>query len=69
MNTDLTRIRQQGLDVLTKELGAVATARFFRQFENGDGDYTEEREDILKDVSIDDIIASIAKRKNKSLQN
>ena len=57
------------MDVLTKELGAVATARFFRQFENGDGDYTEEREDILKDVSIDDIIASIAKRKNKSLQN
>ena len=69
MNTDLTRIRQQGLDVLTRELGAVATARFFRQFENGDGDYTEEREALLKDVSIDDITASIAKRKNISLQN
>ena len=69
MNTDLTRIRQQGLDVLTRELGAVATTRFFRQFENGNGDYTEEREALLKDISIDDIVASIAKRKNKSMQN
>jgi len=68
MNTDLTRIRQQGLEVLTRELGAVATARFFRQFENGDGDYTEEREVLLKDVSMDDIVASIAERKNKSPQ-
>jgi len=32
------------MDVLTRELGAVATTRFFRQFENGHGDYTDDRE-------------------------
>ena len=63
MNTDLKEIRQKGLDVLTRELGAVATARFLRQFENGYGDYTEERDTLLSDVSIDDITASVAGRK------
>ena len=63
MNTDLNTIRQRGLEVLTKELGAVATVRFLRQFENGYGDYTEEREALLQDVTIDDITASIAERK------
>ncbi len=65
MNTDLYEIRQRGLDVLTKELGPVATVRFLRQFENGEGNYTEEREELLKDVTIDDIVAGIAARKNK----
>ena len=63
MNTDLKEIRQKGLDVLTRELGAVATARFLRQFENGYGNYTEEREALLKDLTIDDITVSIAERK------
>jgi len=68
MNTDLKEIRQRGLDVLTKELGATATVRFLRQFEDGYGDYTEEREELLKNVSIDDIVANIAERKTKSRQ-
>ena len=63
MNTDLSDIRRRGMEALTRELGAVATVRFLRQFENGYGDYTEERETLLKDISIDDIVASIAERK------
>ena len=65
MNTDLSTIRQRGLEVLTKELGATATVRFLRQFENGFGDYTEEREALLRDLTIDDITASIAERKER----
>ena len=63
MNTDLSVIRKKGLEVLTKELGAAGTVRFLRQFESGDGDYTREREALLKDISIDEIAASIAERK------
>lgn len=66
MNTDLSLIRQKGFEVLTRELGAAATVRFLRQFENGDGDYTQERESLLQDVTVDDIIASISERKQKS---
>jgi hypothetical protein len=61
-------ILEKGLEILTRELGASATIRFLRQFENGYGDYTEEREAMLKDVSIDDITTSITKRKNRLTQ-
>ena len=63
MNADLPIIRQKGLEVLTKELGAVATVRFLRQFESGHGDYTQEREALLQNVTIDEIVARIAERK------
>jgi len=64
MNSNLSVIRQEGLKVLTKKLGAAGTAVFIRQFENGSGNYTDERDNLLKDISIDDIAASIKKRKN-----
>ena len=64
MNSDLSAIRERGFDALARELGVTGMAIFIRQFENGSGDYTEEREESLKDVSIDDIVASIKKRKN-----
>ena len=63
MNSNLSVIRQAGFQALTKELGAVGTVLFIRQFENGYGNYTEEREEALKDVTLEDIVASIQKRK------
>ena len=63
MNSDLTTIRERGFNALTKELGSSGMAIFMRQFENGNGDYTAEREELLKDLTIDDIVASIKKRK------
>ena len=65
MINDLKVIREKGFKALTKELGASGMAVFIRQFENGSGDYTKEREETLKDISIDDIVLSIKKRKNK----
>jgi len=65
MNSDLSVIRERGFDALAKELGVTGMAIFIRLFENGSGDYTEEREETLKGVSIDDIVASIKKRKNQ----
>ena len=66
MINDLSAIREKGFNVLTKELGASGMAIFIRQFENGQGDYTAEREEALKDISMDDIVASIKKRKISS---
>jgi len=65
MNSDLNAIRERGFDALARELGVTGMAIFIRQFENGSGDYTEEREESLKGVSIDDIVSSIRKRKNQ----
>jgi hypothetical protein len=48
-------LRKAGIDVLTKELGALGMALFLRQYDAGYGDYTKERENLLKDVTVDDI--------------
>ena len=65
MISDLSAIREKGFKALTNELGASGMAVFIRQFENGKGDYTAEREETLKDISIDDIVSSIKKRKGQ----
>lgn len=36
-------IRRQGLEALARELGPVGMARFLSLFENGSGDYVQER--------------------------
>ena len=66
MNSDLTTIRERGLGALTKELGSSGMAIFIRQFENGSGNYTEERDDLNKELSIDDIVSSIKARKGNN---
>jgi len=63
MISDLSIIRERGFNALTRELGPSGMAIFMRQFDNGSGNYTEEREESQKDVTIDDIVASIKKRK------
>jgi hypothetical protein len=65
MISNVSVIREKGLKALTKELGAPGMAIFIRQFENGSGDYTKERENDLKNISIDDIVLSIKKRKEQ----
>ena len=39
-----------GIQVLTKELGAVGMAYFISQFDRGEGDYTKEREFSLNNM-------------------
>ena len=66
MISDLSVIREKGFKALTKELGASGMAIFIRQFEGGKGNYTEERQETLKDISIEDIVLSIKKRKQST---
>ena len=65
MINDLRFIRQEGLKALSNKLGVAGTVLFLRQFENGYGNYTEEREEKLKDITVDDIVSSIKKRKTQ----
>jgi hypothetical protein len=55
-------IRTEGYRVLSRELGAANAVNFLRQLENGNGDYTKERQ-VLPPSSIDAIAARIRKRK------
>ena len=63
MTSDLSTIRERGFNALTKELGPSGMAMFIRQFEKGSGNYTEDRDELLKDLTIDDIVSSIKTRK------
>ena len=55
-------IRKLGIDALTKELGPVGMAYFIRQYDRGEGNYTEEREALLADDTMDDIMREVERR-------
>ena len=59
----LVEINQQAINLLYKELGVVDAVRFLKQFTQGYGNYTQEREAIFADKSLDDIVAEIEKRR------
>ncbi len=58
-------IRAKGYRILLQELGTANAVNFLRQFENGSGDYTKERQSALEKNSINDIVERIRKRKKQ----
>jgi hypothetical protein len=48
-------LRRAGINALTKELGPLGMALFLRQFDNGYGNYTAERDELLDGTTIEDI--------------
>lgn len=65
LRTTPERIREKGLDALVKALGPVDMARFLQQFELGSGDYTRDREEWLRDITVDGAVAEIKSRREK----
>jgi hypothetical protein len=52
---------RKGFQALVDALEYVDAIRFIRQFDNGSGDYTEERHQWLDKVTMDEILADIKK--------
>lgn len=61
----LDEIRQAGLEALYRELGPVGMVRFLQQFENGSGDYTAERAELLGNSTVAEIVEAFAERQAK----
>lgn len=59
----LIEVNQQAIHLLYKELGVVDAVRFLKQFTQGYGNYTQEREVIFANKSLDDIVSEIEKRR------
>lgn len=57
----LDEIRKAGIEALAQTLGPIGMVRFLQQFDTGKGDYTEEREQWLGEMTIDDILKGIRK--------
>lgn len=54
---------RHSLEVLQHELGADGLGRFLRLSQTGGGDYTREREQWQRDLTLDQILESIRKHR------
>jgi len=66
MKTDTlnpAELRTAGCKALADALGPLGMARFLRQFEQGNGDYTRNRKKLLGNQSVQTIARRIRSRK------
>jgi hypothetical protein len=61
----LAQVTQEAVRLLYKEIGIVNTVRFLSQFTTGYGNYTEEREELFSDRTLDDLIDEIKRSKKR----
>lgn len=59
----LIEINQQAIRLLYKELGVVDAVRFLKQFTQGYGNYTQEREALFANKSLEEIVSEIEKKR------
>jgi hypothetical protein len=51
---------KERLDDLIQKYGPFGAVSYLRQYDNGSGDYTKEREKLLEGITMDDIKREIA---------
>jgi hypothetical protein len=62
----LAEVTRVALKVLYKEIGIVNTVRFVNQFTTGYGNYTQERDQLFADVTLDDMVAEIKRKRSQA---
>ncbi len=62
----LAEITQNAIRVLCREIGLVDTMRFVGQFTVGYGNYTVERDALFADMTLDDMVAAIKRKRELS---
>lgn len=63
----LNDINKEAIDILCQQIGLVNTMRFVNQFNTGYGNYTEEREKLFANMTLDDIVSEIEEMRNQGL--
>jgi len=61
----LAEITHEAISILCKHIGAANTIRFINQFTKGYGNYTEERREIYRNMSLEEIVAEIEEKRNQ----
>jgi hypothetical protein len=57
------QFERHALEVLRRELGVDGLARFLRLDRSGSGDYTKDRTEWQKDLTVEQIVDSIRRRR------
>lgn len=55
----LAEITREALQVLYREIGVADTIRFINQFTTGSGNYTEERDALFANDTLEELIAQM----------
>ncbi len=63
----LAEITREAINVLYQELGVVNTVRFINQFTVGYGDYTEAREELFGDKTLDELVTEIKQARDENI--
>lgn len=53
---NIDNIKKDGLEALSERLGPVGMVQFIRLLDSGNGDFTQERREILDDVRKEEIL-------------
>lgn len=60
------QIRLEGWKALTERLGPAGAMRFMMQYDPGQGDYTNERQEIFADLDLEELLASVRGQESRS---
>ena len=61
----LAEVTTTAIGLLCREIGPVNTARFLNQFTMGFGNYREQRDEILGEPTVDELVAEIHQQREK----
>ncbi len=62
-------LNRKGFQALVKSLGYVDAVKFIHQFDQGRGNYTEERDQWLDQLTMEEIITDIKTYQNNEIPN
>jgi hypothetical protein len=58
-------IRAEGWKALTERLGVSGAMRFLMEYDPGRGDYVEERRELFRDLTLEEVIARARQKFNR----
>ena len=61
----LSEINQQATAILARQMGIADALRFLNQFSSGSGDYTNERDQWLGNLSLEQITSEIKAKRDR----
>lgn len=66
-NRSAEETSERAISVLIREMGFADTVRFIQRLSGGFGNYTEERRERFKDVTLEDIYRDLARAREAAL--
>lgn len=61
----LAEVTTKAIGLLCREIGPVNTARFLNQFSTGFGNYSEQRDQILGEPTVDELVVEIQQQREE----